>query len=182
MTNKSAEILTGIVQNERGKLLTYIRSKLSSLEEAEDLLQDVLTYLAGNLNVLERIDNLTGWLYTVVNNRIIDRYRRRKLTTVSIDAPLENGLGLAELLAEELPEPIDEVEAELVYESVIDCIDMLPEKQKQVIVEQVLNGKTFRELAEASGEPINTWIARKRYAIQTLRQQLTEIREMYYEE
>lgn len=52
--------------------------------------------------------------------------------------------------------------------TVIEGVEKLPEKQKYVFIRQVIEGRTFRELYEESGEPINTLIARKRYAIQYL--------------
>jgi RNA polymerase sigma factor (sigma-70 family) len=163
------------------KLLGYIRSKISSPEESEDLLQDVYVQLMSNLNVLDSIDNLTGWLYTVARNRIIDWYRKKKQPVISLNEPLENGIRFEDVLAEDVPEGLDGTDRDYVYQAILESIDQLPEKQRFVFIEQVINGRTFRELAEITGESQNTLIARKRYAVASLRKELTEIRELIYE-
>jgi DNA-directed RNA polymerase specialized sigma24 family protein len=38
-----------------------------------------------------------------------------------------------------------------------------------------LEGRTFREMAEITGEPINTLLSRKRYAVLFLREKLQEL-------
>jgi len=89
-------------------LFAFIRSKIRSLEESEDLLQDVYFQALSSLNVLEAVDNLAGWLYTVARNRIIDWYRKKRLPTIPIDEPIENGLKFEDILAEEIPDTMDD--------------------------------------------------------------------------
>ena len=181
MTTEQSHNLTEHLKADYHKLLGYIRSKISSPEESEDLLQDMYVQVLSNLNVLDSIDNLTGWLYTVARNRIIDWYRKRRQPMISLEAPVENGIRFEDVLAEEIPEGLDDMDRDYVYQAILDSIDQLPEKQRSVFIEQVINGKTFRELAEITGESQNTLIARKRYAVATLRKELKEIRELMNE-
>ena len=178
MTEEQSKKIKEIIKAEHRRLFAFIRSKISQLEESEDLLQDVYLQLLGNLNVLDSIDNLTGWLYTVAKNKIIDWYRRRKLKTISLDTPVENGIQFEDILAEELPDSMEASDRDIVYQAIIANIDLLPEKQKFVFIQQVINGRTFRELAEETGESLNTLIARKRYAVLFLQSQLKEIKQL----
>jgi RNA polymerase sigma factor (sigma-70 family) len=163
-------------QTEHAGLLNFVRSKLPS-EESEDLVQDVYVQALRSLNVLEAVDNLAGWLYTVARNRIIDWYRRKKMPTVPLDAADENGTRLHEMLSEDIPEDWDDETRELVFEAIVASIDELPEKQQFVFIENVVEGRTFRELAEETGESINTLLARKRYALQFLQKRLKTIQD-----
>ncbi len=165
-------------ETEKSSLLAFVRSKIRSLEESEDLLQDVFLQALSNLNALATVDNLTAWLYTVTKNKIIDWYRKKRLPIISIDQENENGNDLQEILADEFSSDWDESTRKMVYESIIESIDELPEKQKQIFIRQVVDGRTFRKIAEETGESINTLIARKRYAIQFLRHRLKEIKEL----
>ena len=54
------------------------------------------------------------------------------------------------------------------------AIEALPEEQRMVIEAQVLDGLTFREIAESSGISADTLAARKRYAIKRLAEALKE--------
>ena len=146
------------------------------MEESEDLLQDVYFQALSSLNVLDAVDNLTGWLYTVTKNKIIDWYRKKRLPTVSIEESLENGFSLPDFLTEEIPDSLDDETCELVIQAIMDAIDELPDKQRYVFIQQVVEGKTFREMAQETGEPLNTLIARKRYAVQFLQGRLQEIK------
>jgi len=176
MVNEQVNRVEKSFKAEHRGLFAFIQSKIRSLEESEDLLQDVYFQALSSLNVLEAVDNLTGWLYTVARNKVIDWYRKKRLPTVSIDEPVENGLKFEDVLAEEMPNAMDDETRELVFQVIMDAIDVLPEKQRYVFIQQVVEGRTFRELAEETGEPINTLIARKRYAIQFLQSRLQEIR------
>lgn len=178
MVNEQINRVEKSFEIEQSGLFSFIRSKIRSLEESEDLLQDVYVQALSNLNVLEAVDNLTGWLYTVAKNKVIDWYRKKRLPTVSIDEPIENGLKFEDVLAEEMPDSMDDETRELVSQAIMDAIDELPEKQRYVFIQQVVEGRTFRELTEETGEPLNTLIARKRYAIQFLQSKLHEIRKI----
>ena len=161
-------------------IFAFIRSKIRSLEEAEDLLQDVYFQALSSLNVLETVDNLAGWLYAVARNKVIDWYRKKRLPTVSIDEPVENGLKFEDVLEEEMPDTMDDETHEFVSQAIMDAVDELPEKQRYVFIQQVVEGRTFRELAEETGDSINTLISRKRYTIQFLQSRLHEIRKISY--
>lgn len=177
MTEQKNRVEKSFKAEHRG-LFTFIRSKIRSLEESEDLLQEVFFQALSSLNALEAVDNLTGWLYTVAKNKIIDWYRKKRLPTVSIDEPLENGFSFQVFLAEEIPVGLDEETRELVFQSIMEAIDELPEKQRYVFIQQVVEGRTFRDLAEETGESINTLIARKRYAVEFLQGKLKEVKRL----
>lgn len=175
MVNEQHKIAKSF-KSDYSRLLGFIRSQIGSLEESEDLLQEVYAQALSRLNVLDAVDNLSGWLFTITKNKVIDWYRKKKALTVSIESTDENGLSLKDILAEEIPDSPDETTQELVYDEIIHSIDELPENQKYVFIQQVIEGRTFSELSEETGVSINTLIARKRYAIQFLRNRLKEIR------
>ena len=67
---------------------------------------------------------------------------------------------------------VDELAAKLHIEP---FLKRLPAEQRHVFVENELEGRTLRELAEESGESIKTLISRKRYAVQALRKRLQRL-------
>ena len=164
-------------KRERGRLLAFIRSRVPRNEDAEDILQDVFTQAMQNLSVTEPIDNLLAWLYTVARNRIVDLYRRRR-PTVSIHAKDEESGSLEDLLQDSGLDLEQEVVRQEVLEALMESLDELPPEQREVFLQQAVEGKTFRELAEESGTSINTLLARKRYAVLALRRRLGEIKEV----
>ncbi|NOZ62324.1 MAG: sigma-70 family RNA polymerase sigma factor [Calditrichaeota bacterium] len=167
--------IASLFKSQYAALLNYVQGQISSLEDAEDLIQDVYFKAMKNLNALESIDNLTGWLFTVIKNEIIDWYRRKKPTQLSLDD--ENKEIWEKLLAEMPVDVADREEQDILLEAIYRAIENLPQEQKFVFVENVVQGRTFRQLAELTGESINTLLARKRYAVINLRKQLKNLRE-----
>jgi RNA polymerase sigma factor (sigma-70 family) len=118
-----------------------------------------------------------AWLYRVARNRIVDLYRRRK-PTVSIHAGSDEGGTLEDLLQDSGIDLEQEVVRREVLEALMDSLEQLPKEQREVFLQQAVEGRTFRELAEESGTSINTLLARKRYAVLALRRRLGEIKEL----
>jgi RNA polymerase sigma factor (sigma-70 family) len=55
------------------------------------------------------------------------------------------------------------------------AVDELPEEQREVFVAHELEGRSFKEMAEATGVSVNTLLSRKRYAVMRLRERLQHI-------
>jgi RNA polymerase sigma factor (sigma-70 family) len=168
--------LEKVYRSERSSLLSFIRSRTGTLEEAEDLLQDVFFQAIRAASVTDPIENIVGWLYTIARNKIIDRYRRKK-NTVSLQQEREE-VTLEELLADSGIDIEKEVIRRAVMDALIEALEELPPEQRDAFVEQAIDGKTFREISEQSGVPLNTLIARKRYAVQFLRKRLHDLKEI----
>jgi RNA polymerase sigma factor (sigma-70 family) len=55
----------------------------------------------------------------------------------------------------------------------LECaIDELPDDQREVFVAHELEGRSFKEIAAATGANLNTLLSRKRYAVLHLRKRL----------
>jgi RNA polymerase sigma factor (sigma-70 family) len=68
----------------------------------------------------------------------------------------------------------------LVWTELADALDDLPDEQRDVFVMHELEGKSFKEIAELTGEPVNTLLSRKRYAILYLREALQDLYDDFY--
>ena len=130
--------------------------------DAEDILQDVFHALVEANRMLMPIDHVTGWLYRVARNRITDLFRMRT------PEPL--------LLADLLPSPDGGPEAEYARTALLDALEQaiaeLPAEQRDVFIAHEIEGRSFKEMAAATGVGINTLLSRKRYAVLRLRERL----------
>ena len=81
MTADRNKNITNTIKSVSSRLLGFIRQRVGSTEDAEDILQEVFYQFAGNP---EPIEQTTGWLYKVARNKIIDNYRKHKLLLASI--------------------------------------------------------------------------------------------------
>ncbi len=75
MSESKSNSITAIVTGYSRRLMGFIRKRVASEADAEDVLQDVFYQLLGNK---EPIDQITAWLFTVARNKIIDRSRKKQ--------------------------------------------------------------------------------------------------------
>ena len=165
-------------RKERGKLLSFIRGRVSSTEEAEDILQDVFYQFIAGFKAIESIDSVTSWLYSVARNKIIDRYRRdaARPRTAALDGALGQDEDAPLTLQEILPDlgntPEGTLLREAIWEEITQALDELPVEQREIFIQNEIEEQSFWEIAERTGISINTLLSRKRYAILALRRRL----------
>jgi RNA polymerase sigma factor (sigma-70 family) len=163
--------ISDVVGREQSRLRNFIRRRVADPRDAEDILQDVFTELMEANRWLMPIDHLTGWLFRVARNRIIDLFRKKK--------PLSFGDAEVAGLEDMLPSPDDGPAAlyarAVLLEEIEAALEELPQEQREVFVAQELEGRTFQEIAEATGVNVNTLLSRKRYAVRHLRERLQSI-------
>lgn len=170
-------LLDRTVRKERKRLLDFIRRRVRSDEDAEDILQDVLFQFAASYSVTEPIEKITSWLFTVARNKVIDWYRKRKTSSMPSTVFNDDGLPLTleEVLADTSQNPEDLYTRSLVWKTLTEALDELPEEQRWVFVKHELEGISFAEMADETGVPLNTLLSRKRYAVLYLRTKLDEL-------
>jgi RNA polymerase sigma factor (sigma-70 family) len=172
------EIKQNTFLKEKDKLLGFIRSRVSSGEEAEDILQDVFYQFIVGFETIESLDRVTSWLYSVARNKIIDRYRRDAARPKRTDFELLSGkdddtpLTLQEILPDLDNTPESTLLREAIWDEITEALAGLPADQREIFILNEIEEKGFREIAEETGVSINTLLSRKRYAILALRKRL----------
>ena len=177
VSNQPKQNIIQAVRDYGKRLFYFIRGRVNTDEDAEDILQDVW-YQFSNVMNSEPIEQTSAWLYRVARNRIIDKYRRQQpdsLEEVFTDDE-EAEFNFREILLAEDATPETEHLRNLFWEQLFAALDELPEEQKQVFVWNELEDISFNEISERTGEKINTLISRKRYAVLHLRKRLEQLR------
>lgn len=158
------------------QLFGFIRGRVPTDEDAEDILQDVW-YQLSNQPEVEAIESVSGWLYRVARNRITDWFRKKKPESLE-DYGYEDENGdwnISEVLLMDSFTPEDEHLRELFWEALFAALDELPEKQREVFVLNELEDMTLQEIADQNGENLKTIISRKGYAVKHLRKRLEDM-------
>jgi RNA polymerase sigma factor (sigma-70 family) len=177
MPASAGKNISGLIGRFGKQLLGFIRKRVNSQADAEDVLQDVWYQLTTAVDT-EPIEQMSGWLFKVARNKIIDRYRKKQPD--SLDLLLEsgesaNGPDLAAILLDKGQDPETDNLRSLFWKALDEALDELPEEQRTVFVWNELDGLSFKEIAERTGEKVNTLISRKRYAVLHLRERLLHL-------
>ena len=155
------------------RLFDFIRKRVASTEDAEDILQDVFYQLAGNT---EPIEQVSSWLFKVTRNKITDSYRKQKMPladdVLSATENEEEGFHWKDMLLPADSNPETEYLRSIFWETLEEALDELPAQQREVFIEHEINAVPFKDIAINTGESVATLISRKRYAVLHLRERL----------
>ncbi|MBL7702402.1 MAG: sigma-70 family RNA polymerase sigma factor [Ferruginibacter sp.] len=178
MTAERNKNITSTIKSISNRLFGFIRQRVASIEDAEDILQDVFYQFAGNT---EPIEQATGWLYKVARNKITDNYRKHKLP-LSDDVlgnadTDEDSFNWKEMMLPSDSTPETEYLRNIFWEELKAALDELPAAQREVFILNEIEGVPFKDIAEQTGESVATLISRKRYAVLHLRNRLSVLKD-----
>ena len=157
------------------KLFGFVRKKVKTTEDAEDILQEVWFQLS-NLSDIAELDNVSAWLYEVARNKITDKARKKKNLSLE-DYGYESEEGEFDfkeiLLLDDTNNPELAFFKEIFWKEFQQALDELPPNQKEVFILNEMEDMTLQEIADRQGEKLKTIISRRGYAVKHLRNKLS---------
>jgi RNA polymerase sigma-70 factor (ECF subfamily) len=133
------------------RLLSYIRGRTASSEDAEDILQDVFLRIHTNLHRVQESQSVTAWIYRITRNAIVDYHRASAKEVGALGSIHGNG----EIADRNGPED----GGNEIYRQAVDefahCLnpflDQLPEHYRQAVVLTEIEGLRQTEAARRLG-------------------------------
>jgi RNA polymerase sigma factor (sigma-70 family) len=172
---KQAEVFLSF----RQRLLNFIRSRVSRIEDAEDILQEVFYQFTRVDDLINSIENISAWLYRSARNKIIDHYKKK--TDEPLPALYDEDEDeyvfdeIADIIYGEEATPETEYLRSLIFEEIQTALADLPKEQREVFEMTELLDFSVKEVAEKTHTPVNTVLSRKHYAVKFLRERLEEL-------
>jgi len=159
-------------------ILRYVRSR----ETAEDLMQEAFLRVIKGAGNYQRQAKFTTWLYTIARNLCVDQSRRAKHRKAqSLDQPMSSSADSGSLLdvipGQDMPSDRLSVSNQLRLK-MEDALGRLSEEQREVFMMREFGDMPFKEIADVVGVPENTVKSRMRYALEKLRLELDEYKDM----
>lgn len=129
----------------------FIRSKVSSDEEAEDILQDIFIRIHQGIDKLRYEDRVQSWVFGIARRALVDHYRKkgRSKEQLEIDPVTKSAVEDPVLDLNEFDGSHDVHEEVLSW--LIPMIDELPEKYAKPLKMADVEGKTQQEVADRLG-------------------------------
>lgn len=164
--------------SERQRLIRSVQGKVRELDrmEIEDAVGDLMLSMFEKADLLPQIENLAGYVYRALHHRVVDWLRKRNRQR-SLDETISSGddWTLHEMLPDAAQDPAMDAEGSELRRRLLIALGALKPEQRAVWVATELEGYTFRELSELSGEPLGTLLARKHRAAALLRSSLQDL-------
>jgi RNA polymerase sigma-70 factor (ECF subfamily) len=158
-----ASALKSLYERHAGRAKAIAQRVLGAPPEAEEIVQETFVEVwkrAGQYDPAR--GTVRAWIVTMARSRSIDRLRNRHVNERSV----------AGLAREDQPgqaaSPLEDVEQRVERERVARALAELPEPQRRVIELAYFEGKTQKEIAEVTGEPLGTVKTRVRLAMEKL--------------
>lgn len=146
-----------IVDKYRGALTRHIQRMVRATDEIDDLVQECFIKAFTNLESYSADFAFSTWLYKIATNHTIDYLRKKRLSTFSIDRPIQTKDGEVEY---ELPDTTYRPDRHIVEdqrrELIQAAIESLPEKYHRVIVMRHQQEKSYEEIAAELDLPLGT--------------------------
>jgi RNA polymerase sigma factor (sigma-70 family) len=129
-----------LVSRYETRLLSFCRHLLRSREDAEDVLQEVLTAAYNAMLSDDRPINVRPWLYRIARNRCLNHLRKAQAVGVdSMDVHFsDNGASTA-----------DKVHDREEFRQLVGDIHGLPETQRTALVLREMDALSYEQIAEA---------------------------------
>lgn len=151
----------------KDQLYGYLRRLAGSGDKAEDILQEVLIKIWRGIGKYDPGSKFSAWIFTIARNTALDHLRKEKkqknFVSISGEEGWEDNYNLE-----------SEIENKETVEFIGEAVERLAVKQKEVFLLRQHGNITFREIAEITGQPLNTVLSHMNYAVKKIRTLLRE--------
>ena len=165
------EAFGDLVARHQRAVYSVVSRMTVSQDDVDDIVQDVFVLAYRSIGSFRGDSSFATWLYSIaVNTTLKSLKRSKRRQTVSLDDP---DTGLGELLAAtDQPDPAEAAHAGERNRQVRQAIDLLPDKQRAVVLLHYFEDHTCEEIAAILNCSVGTVWSRLHYACRKLRSQL----------
>src|SRR2546430_4608715 len=135
MARSSRPNIVQTVKDHSKRLFNFIRGRVATDEDAEDILQEVWYQYTNTLET-EVIEQVSGWLHRVARNKITDKYRKHKNELLEDFAyeDEEGSINFRDILLADTANPETEHLRQLFWEQLFAALEELPQNQRDVFI------------------------------------------------
>jgi RNA polymerase sigma-70 factor, ECF subfamily len=144
-----------VIERYQGKLFAYLYRLVGNREEAEDLLQDVFIKAYKNLNSYDSSRKFSSWVYRIAHNEAVNFIKRKSLKRFISWEDISSTKDKLESSSMEAGADDAWIRKESIND-VDQAINGLPIKYKQVLLLRYFSDKSYEEISEILGKPVNT--------------------------
>lgn len=168
--------IAGLFEREWARFVGYVRSRASTLADtdAEDVVAEVLENLLRKTDLTAQVEDIVAYAYRSIANRMVDHLQLRA-NSVSLDELSPTGDSWYQHLPDQGAGLDEQCEQAYVRHRLAEAVSRLDPRQRAVWLATEIHGRSFRELADAWGEPIGTLLSRKSRANKLLRSCLSDL-------
>ena len=137
------DVMEKIYLEYREKVFRYVRGKVASTADAEDVTSEIFLKVLSSLDSYdEEKASLSTWIYTITHNTVCNYYREKSRCALSLD---ENAL------CSDTDGVVAEIENEILKENLAIALETLTEREQDIIVLYYYHEIPLRDIAIKMG-------------------------------
>lgn len=146
-----------LVDKYQRALYFHILKLVRNRDVVDDLVQEAFLKAFDSLESYNRQYAFSTWIYRIATNNSIDYLRKKKLSTLSIDEPVQGKDGEMHMeLADDSADTDREIIVKQRRSMVRDAVEALPEKYRIVVRMRHMQEMSYEEIAEELALPLGT--------------------------
>lgn len=143
-------------------LYAFLLSLTQNSEDAKDLLQDTFLQIQVSCHLYKKPGNPMAWMMKISKNLFLMKYRRESTNIRMNYDDMENELGF---------ENITNVENRVLLEKMFQILSL---EEQRIIVMHDVSGLKYREIADVTGHPLGTVLAKYNRGIRKLQKEFSK--------
>ncbi|WP_223678155.1 RNA polymerase sigma-70 factor [Flavobacterium hibisci] len=151
------------------RLVSYSFGLVKDIFIAEEVVENVMLQLWENRFKFEKVNDVKSYLYTIVKNGSVAALKKQ-----------QKSIQLDETFSDEPSEFDFNILQEEVYSVLIEALNSLPEKCKEVFELSCLEGMKYKDIAEQLNISVNTVKSQRTRAIELLKEKLKNHSELLF--
>ncbi len=145
-----------LVKRYTERLYHYIYRFVKSVEDTEDILQEVFLRLYRNRNSYTNIARFSTWIFTIANNLTRTHYRKNsRYITWSIEDSNEDFPPI-QLRADKTYSPEQIVDSRLALNKIKAALNNLPDEYSELLIMREIHEMSYQEISDSVGLPMGT--------------------------
>jgi RNA polymerase sigma factor (sigma-70 family) len=156
----------------KGTVFRFIARSLPSRADAEEIFQEVWMKAIEARNRYEPRAKFTTWIYAIAHNRLVDVWRKKGLSLVSLDDSGDDDQPAIDPPGDPANEPFAQLSSKEAVQRFAAALEKLPPAQREAFLMKEEAEMSIAEIAMATGSNEEAVKSRVRYATAKLREAL----------
>jgi RNA polymerase sigma factor (sigma-70 family) len=148
----------------KDKLFRFALNIVGNTFDAEDIMQELMIKIWNRMDQFNEIDNKEAWCMTVTRNMAIDKTRNKKVSVQDINSYHH--------LSDSTETQDRKMEKDERFGSIMQLVNKLPEKQREIIHLRDVEGYSYQEIADMTESTLDFVKVSLHRARKTLKEQL----------
>jgi RNA polymerase sigma-70 factor, ECF subfamily len=146
-----------IIKKYQSPVFNYIARAVGDYQMSMEFTQDIFVKTYSSLSSYNPHYKFKTWLFKIASNYLIDYWRKKKISTLSVDHPVYEGDESPSIQLESNELGIEaQFELDEMREKIEAVLKKIPPELRELFIWRHINGLSYKEMAQIKDIPLGT--------------------------